>query len=143
MDDASSGRSTPSSWEGSQQSISSSLSLNFNTITTPEQKTCSLLVEKDAQWRRLDRELHSHIKDLERLHNTGQGNSPACIQLTMKRRDCQDMIEFLEDELLRIESCPNSQCLVHQTEKQVRSTRSDEANFKTVSPKKAAKIKKT
>ncbi|GBN67197.1 hypothetical protein AVEN_227802-1 [Araneus ventricosus] len=61
----------------------------------------------------------------------------------MKRRDCQDMIELLEDELLRIGSCPKSRCLVHQTERQVRSTRSDEDNFKTVSPKKAAQIRKT
>ncbi|GBM60730.1 hypothetical protein AVEN_244211-1, partial [Araneus ventricosus] len=73
---------------------------------SPEQQTCILLTEKDSQWRRLDCEISTYISQIDCLHNAGHGNSPDCIKLSIKKRECQDRIELLEDELLRIGSCP-------------------------------------
>ncbi|GBO35827.1 hypothetical protein AVEN_267090-1 [Araneus ventricosus] len=145
-----SGRSTPSSWDGSQISIDSQYSQNSNSSSlrgpassfTPEEKTCFLLMEKDSQWSKLDSYYKTCISQIDKLHQAGQGNSAECIKLTLHRNDIQEKIELLEDEIYRTGSCPKQPCIIHQRETQVRSTRFSNEKFEVISPKKAAKIRK-
>ncbi|GBN79172.1 hypothetical protein AVEN_15222-1 [Araneus ventricosus] len=118
-----SGRSTPSSWDGSQISINSqrSLSSNSNSLSgygkyTPEQATCLLLMEKDTQWIRQDSGHKSCIQQIDNLHQAGQGNSAECIRLTLLRNDYQEKIELLEDEIYRTGPCPKQRCVIHHRE---------------------------
>ncbi|GBM41565.1 hypothetical protein AVEN_215732-1 [Araneus ventricosus] len=112
------GRSTPSSWDE------------------------NLLTEKETQWTRLDSRYRACICQIEKLHQAGQGNSAECIKLTLRRNDTQEKIELLEDEIYRTGPCPKQQCLLHQRETEVRSTRISNEKFEVISPKKAAKIRK-
>ncbi|GBO00339.1 hypothetical protein AVEN_71181-1 [Araneus ventricosus] len=105
---ASSGRSAPSSWMGSQKSLNSSVSASTNDMLK-----CFRLSDKDSQWYGFDREYRLLITQTDSLHNQGLGNSPECIHLEIKKKECQDEIELLEDQILRMGPCSNADCNLH------------------------------
>ncbi|GBN64465.1 hypothetical protein AVEN_105737-1 [Araneus ventricosus] len=87
---------------------------------------------------------------IQNMHNDGFGNTPQCIQEMLKKRQLEDELESLEDKIFTLGTCPLSDCQKHHaslpenmdTDKQVRSTSPSEKDFKIVSPRKAAKIRK-
>ncbi|GBN09500.1 hypothetical protein AVEN_141007-1 [Araneus ventricosus] len=127
------GNSTPSFWAGSQISLNSSLGSPPDT-----DNICGSLLEKDSQWRALNAKLLHYLDQIDLMYKNDQGNSPECIQLSIERKNSQDKIELIEDEIMRLGPCPNVGCLAHHDK--VRST-SPNDSFKLVSKRHAAKIK--
>ncbi|GBL92900.1 hypothetical protein AVEN_54560-1 [Araneus ventricosus] len=113
---------TPSCWAGSQLSLISSPVCPMGPIMM-----CANLISKDIQWKELYARLRNYIDRIDTLHKNGQGNSPDCIKLAIERKECQDRIERLEDEILRLGLCPKTDCSIHK--KQVRSTSSPKDEF--------------
>ncbi|GBO22253.1 hypothetical protein AVEN_216227-1 [Araneus ventricosus] len=67
---------------------------------------CANLAGKDRKWRALDAKLGTYIDEIDSLHKNGQGNSPDCIQLSIERKECEDQIKLLEDEITRLGLAP-------------------------------------
>ncbi|GBO39146.1 hypothetical protein AVEN_113218-1 [Araneus ventricosus] len=88
---------------------------------------------------------------IEVMHCDGLRNTPQCIQEMINKRQLEEELEKLEDNLLTIGICSLMDCQKHHaalthtidTDKQVRSTSPTDDEFKIVPPRKAAKIRKS
>ncbi|GBO23575.1 hypothetical protein AVEN_210875-1, partial [Araneus ventricosus] len=95
--------------------------------------------------------IKSYDETIDAMHYDGLGNTQQCIQDMLKKRELEDEVEKLEDNLIKMGICSRMDCQKRHTvltnnfvaDKQVRSTSPNNDEFKIVPPRKAAKIKKT
>ncbi|GBN95118.1 hypothetical protein AVEN_152118-1 [Araneus ventricosus] len=120
------------------------------TISDMSEIRCRHISRTEIDISRKREIINSFEETINDMHCDGLGNTEQCIQDMLKKRELEEELEQLEDNLLKMGNCSHIDCQKHHpaltntivAEKQVRSTPPKDNEFKIVPPRKVAKIKK-